>query len=282
VIERCPRCREPLLTLNWSMLKRCDVCDGYVEPDGEWVERREGDIRYADAMTRGEPKSVAELAEVLRSPAETFREDLAELCRRHRRAQRRAFEEPHEWLTVSIVGEGDGGYREASEAELQRVSVAQRRIGRRQALRGCFVVSAVMVLSGLAILFGGARGPLQGVGAMLITFPLFIGFVAGLGALIERFVPPTRRLRVQAIERRKGAPRLSVRTTNGETHELLAEHTRVSVAKDSGGEGGPTYTAWLNGPHLSAKLVLSGDRTVIQRFVRRLEYVIGLDSLPPR
>ncbi len=279
--ERCPRCREPLLSLNWSMLKQCEPCDGYIEPDGEWVERREGDLRYAELVTRGEPQTVAELAKALRSPPEAFSEDLRSLCRRHRQRHRMAFEKPHEWLTVTAIGRGDPGYRDRSEPPLRRVTVARPdRSGLAvRAGLGSIGLGAALVALGLTMFDIGS--PINLVGFMLIVFPVFFGLLRGLGTLLERLIPATGPPWVRTIERREGAALLSVRTSNDESHELPAEHTQVTIEEGwDGARRETTYIARLRAQDFSGRLVRSSDRDVVERFVLRLEYVLGLDSIP--
>ena len=263
------------------MLKRCEPCDGYVEPTGEWVERSEGDIRYADAMTRDAPKTVAELADALRSPPETFREDLAELCVRHRRFHRSALEAPHEWLTVSVV-QGDGrGYREGSQPPLRRVELTRPHTDQ-SVLRlyfGTLAVGGVSLLASLLPLPSNLHGLLLGIGLMGIVFPAFFGLFALIGFLASRLIP--RRPRVVSVERRRGAPQLVVRMTDGRAHPMDAGQARLRITTDSDGNGGHTYIAWLDAVDVSAKLLSSGDRDAVRRLILQMEHVLGLDA-PPR
>jgi len=284
VLERCPRCREPLLTLNWSALKRCEACGGYVERDGSWVERREGDIRYAEAMAKDHPMTVAELSKTLRHESETFAEDLRELCHRHRRRYRQTLEERSQILGETKLGGGSGGYRERASSSGVRLEVRSPRFAVTGPHLG-LMLAVGLVMCGAGYSFPESWGSMSKalllvIGALFIMFSVGIGILVGIGTLIERIWPQTRRQRVRTIELRSKAAPLLVRTSDDEVHQLPIDQARVGIVRIHDGQS-TSHVAFLHGPGLEAELARSVEREPIRRLVLRLEYVLGLTSAGP-
>lgn len=272
MIERCPKCSEPLLSLNWSMLKRCDPCEGYVEPTGEWVERREGDIRYAEMMGREDPKTVAELAAELRSPPETLAEDLREVCQRHRSHHRRWLDEETPWLVVERPTHV-AAYRESPLGG--KVVVRTQRRGEKAprwawwatgyaplGLVGGMMLAQSVVPLGLALMGTGAVSWLTGPGRLL-------------RAHHEAWLQPLLR-----FEWLQGTENLLVHHS-----KTVTEVDRSNLWVELESKVAPlrqTFRAWLVAPGFRLKVADHQSHAQLRERVIRLENALELDAPPPR
>lgn len=280
MIERCPRCRQLLLTLNWSALKRCEACKGYVEPDGTWIEGREGDIRYAEVMTREHAMTVAELAKALPADSETHAEDLSELCHRHRRTHRAAFDRRcDDFLTETPLDSGGGGYRERPSTAGVRLTLRSTGVvitARRLAIALAVGIPALFLGFVLPSTWSAIKVPLFFIGLLLVMFPVGLSILAGLGHLIERVWPQTRRTTVRAIEHRGRAEPVVVHTS-AQRHQLPATSIHLAIVRTyDASSRSPSFVAYLHGPGSRAELARDARREPVRRLVLRLEHVLDL------
>jgi hypothetical protein len=272
VVERCPKCSHPLLSLGWTALKQCERCDGYVEPDGSWVERREGDIRYAETMGREDPKTVAELAAELRSPPETLREDLQELCRRHRSHHRRWLDEETPWLVVERAAHPPA-YRDSHLGG--KVVVRTQRHGRK-APRWAW--------------WATGYAPLGLIGGLVLTqsvVPLGVVLMA-TGAVSwltgpQRLMLASHEARIQPVVRfewLQGSGELSVHHS-----KTVTKLSRAEVWVELESTMAPlrqSFRAWLVAPGFRLKVADQRSHGQLRERVIRLENALALDATPPR
>ncbi len=254
------------------MLKQCESCDGYVDVDGGWVERREGGIRYADAMARQAPKTVAELCATLRQRTpelsrEELTADLKELCRRHRAHHREALSKPIPWLTSTPIAGEQASYRDAG-----RKGGVAFTIGPPDTLKRFIPMpfGGALVAAALGFLLPSS---LVGIAALAAGVLFMLGLLIAIVRADQRWRTPRAHL-----ERDDETGTLRVR----ELGERLPLHrVWIQLRKSDDGQGQTVYRAYLRGGERELRLFQETSAARARDHVARLEYALGLSAPPP-
>lgn len=251
-------------------MKRCEPCDGYVEPDGEWVDRREGRLRYAVALTRSEPKTVAELYDALLADPlpdddeATLRAELVELCDRHRRL--RPPRRP-DWLSVEPLAVKSPGYRESGGAHGFRIEVTHPRS--RAARLTLPVLGAGLAAAGTLGLVGAAFGLLVGAGTLFVS-----GQLALHAHHVRTLAPPLK------MRREDGNGRLVLEAPKQVSAPLA--HVRLRLWQQPTRNNFVLWRVTLDAPSAEVLLLRHQAHATARELVIQLEHVLGLDAPPYR
>ncbi len=278
--NRCPSCKEVLLTLRAGELSRCETCRHYVDADGEVIGEREGLFRTLLAEAGSEPRTSAELAELLSRRTEASAKDRAELCARHRQQHRDALDAMPVFSEIELeqVEPDPSGYRDRGSRKLTRArmrdpvlgrGLALRRMGRTVAVAGFSLVPVGIGLMALADL------PLVGLASA------FAGIL--VGSVGVQFSPangrPIRRL---TLEQGARDVEVELMTRNGDRTVRLpisrcCLEVKSSTVRVEGED--PKYHLWLRGPRFREVLaIVPADRSLARSTQLRLEDAFGLSG----